>query len=579
METITHHVQFCVIGGGMAGICAAIAAARHGVKTLIMQERPVFGGNASSEIRMWVCGSPHLLETGLVEEFRLENLYRNTYVNFSVWDSILFEKVRFQENLISLLNCSCLSAEMDGSKIRSVTGWQMTTQQFHKVEADYFADCSGDSVLAPLTGAEFRLGREASSEFGESLAQKQEDRKTMGLSCLIQARETSSPKKFIPPSWAYTYPDDTSLSHRNHTIDATQNFWWMELGGERDSIRDTEEIRDELLKTAFGIWDHIKNHGDHGADNWELDWVGFLPGKRESRRYVGDYILHQADVLSGGHFDDTVAYGGWPIDDHHPGGIRYDGPPNTNIVPKAPYGIPLRCLYSKNIDNLWFAGRNISTTHTGLSSTRVMATCATLGQAVGCAVGCAVKNSNLSPRETASEHIREIQDMLMDDDCYLPGFQRTIPEICRNATLSASSGDPESLRNGIDRELDGNLNLWNCRIGDTAEYDFGEEKSIREIRLVFDSDLEHPNLNVVANYWLQGKVFTPPSSLVSAFDLLADGKIIYHTDNNYQRLIRIPVDIRARKLTLRILGFAGQQDSGGVFAFDAQEIRKNRTHP
>ncbi len=574
METVTHRVQFCVIGGGLAGMCAAIAAARHGVKTLIMQERPVFGGNASSEIRMWVCGSPHQLETGLVEEFRLENLYRNTYVNFSVWDSILFEKVRFQENLISLLNCSCLSAEMDGSKIRSVTGWQMTTQQFHKIEADYFADCSGDSVLAPLTGAEFRLGREAQSEFGESLAQKEPDRKTMGLSCLIQARETSSPKKFIPPSWAYSYPDDTHLSHRGHRIAGTQNFWWMELGGEQDSIRDTEEIRDELLKTAFGIWDHIKNHGDHGADNWELDWVGFLPGKRESRRYVGDYILHQADVQSGGHFDDTVAYGGWPIDDHHPGGIRYDGPPNINIVPKTPYGIPLRCLYSKNIGNLWFAGRNISTTHTGLSSTRVMATCATLGQAVGCAVSCAVKNGNLPPRETASEHIREIQNLLMDDDCYLPDFRREIPAICRDAKLTASSGDPEVLRNGIDRELDGNTNLWNCRTGDTAEYDFGEEKSIGEIRLVFDSDLKRPKLNVVANYWLQGKVFAPPSTLVSAFELLADGKVVYRTDSNYQRLIRIPVDIRARKLTLRILGFAGQQDSGGVFAFDAQEIRK-----
>ncbi|MBR4663043.1 MAG: FAD-dependent oxidoreductase, partial [Lentisphaeria bacterium] len=418
METIVHRVQFCVIGGGLAGMCAAIAAARHGVKTLIMQERPVFGGNASGEIRMWVCGSPHQLETGLVEEFRLENLYRNTYVNFSVWDSILFEKVRFQDNLTSLLNCSCLAAEMDGAKIRSVTGWQMTTQQFHKVEADYFADCSGDSVLAPLTGAEFRLGREAQSEFGESLAQKEPDRKTMGLSCLIQARETSSPKKFIPPSWAYCYPDDSQLSHRGHRIEGTQNFWWMELGGEQDSIHDTEEIRDDLLKTAFGIWDHIKNHGDHGADNWELDWVGFLPGKRESRRYVGDYILHQADVQSGGRFDDTVAYGGWPIDDHHPGGLRYNGPPNINIVPKEPYGIPLRCLYSKNIENLWFAGHNISTTHTGLSSTRVMATCATLGQAVGCAVSAAVKNGNLPPRETASKHIREVQNLLMDDDCW-----------------------------------------------------------------------------------------------------------------------------------------------------------------
>ena len=570
METIVHRVQFCVIGGGLAGMCAAIAAARHGVKTLIMQERPVFGGNASGEIRMWVCGSPHLLETGLIEEFRLENLYRNTYVNFSVWDSILFEKVRFQENLTSLLNCSCLSAEMDGSRIVSVTGWQMTTQQFHKVQADHFADCSGDSVLAPLTGAEFRIGREAKSEFGESLAQKQEDRKTMGLSCLIQARETPSPKKFIPPSWAYTYPDDTHLLRRGHKLDAIQNFWWMELGGEQDSIRDTEEIRDDLLKVAFGVWDHIKNRGDHGADNWELDWVGFLPGKRESRRCLGDHILSQQDVMSGGHFPDTVAYGGWPIDDHHPGGIRYDGPPNICILPKTPYGIPLRCLYSKNIGNLWFAGRNISATHTGLSSTRVMATCATLGQAVGCAVAASVRNGLTSPRETCSGHIREVQKMLLDDDCFLPGFRREVPALCRTAELSASSGDPEMLRNGIDRELEGKSNRWLCRTGDTAEYDFGEAKPLRTIRLVFDSDLKRPKQNMMANYWLESTVFSPPGTLVSAFELLADGKVICHAENNYQRLVRIPVNVKARKLTLRVLQFAGKQESGGVFAFDAE---------
>ncbi len=389
VETIVHKVSFCVVGGGIAGMCAAIAAARKGIKTLIMQERPVFGGNASSEVRMWVCGTPGFPETGLVEEFRLENLYRNTYPNYSVWDSILFEKVRFQENLISLLNCSCQDAVTENGRIRSVTGWQSTTQTFHKVEADYFADCSGDSILALLSGAEFRIGRETKSEFGESLAQDVPDRKTMGLSCILQARETDSPRKFIPPAWAYCYPDDASFPARGHKLEKLQNFWWLEFGGDQDSIRDTEEIRDDLLKAAFGIWDHIKNRGDHGADNWELDWVGFLPGKRESRRCIGDHILNQQDVLGGGHFPDTVAYGGWPIDDHHPGGFRHDGPPNTNIIPERPYGIPARCLYSRNVENLLFAGRNISASHTALSSCRVMATCGTLGQAAGTIVAAA----------------------------------------------------------------------------------------------------------------------------------------------------------------------------------------------
>ena len=224
MKTITHKVSLCVIGGGLAGMCTAISAARQGISTLIMQERPVFGGNASSEIRMWVCGARNCLETGLIEEIRLENQYRNTQINYSVWDSILFEKVRFQENLESLLNCSCLQAETENGVIRSVTGWQMTTQTYHKVEADFFADCSGDSIVALLSGAEVRKGREGSGEFNESLAPEEADSKTMGLSCLLQAREMTTPQKYIPPAWANKYPDEDSFPQRGHDLNKIQNF-------------------------------------------------------------------------------------------------------------------------------------------------------------------------------------------------------------------------------------------------------------------------------------------------------------------------------------------------------------------
>ena len=569
MQTLVHKVDFCVIGGGLAGMCAAIAAARHGIKTLIMQERPVFGGNASSEIRMWVCGAKGCLETGLIEEIRLENLYRNTYINFSVWDSILFEKVRFQDNLSSLLNCSCQSVEMNGNQIVSVTGYQMTTQTYHKVEAKYFADCSGDSILAPLTGAKFRIGREDSSEFGESLAHEQADCKTMGLSCLIQAREKDSPRKFIPPEWAYVYPDDKSFGERGHKLNKMQNFWWMELGGDKDSIADTETLRDELLKTAFGIWDHIKNQGDHGAENWELDWVGFLPGKRESRRCIGDHILNQKDIEDGGHFEDTVAYGGWPIDDHHPGGILHMGPPNRNIILDKIYGIPMRCLYSQNVENLYFAGRNISASHIGLSSCRVMATCATLGQAVGCAVATACKYE-LSPRLTAQKHIREIQQMLMDDDCYIPGFTRDIPEICKSASIFSNVGDPSVLLNGIERELNDCENYWHCGENDFVGYTFNKEEEIKEIRIVFNSDLSRPFHNIVAHYFLEERIFTPPETLVEDFDIEADGKVIYCKKGNYQRLIKIPVSCKAKELKLIIRKIRFNSDKCGVFAFDAK---------
>jgi len=448
-----HKADFCVVGGGLAGMCAAIAAARHGAGVVLMHDRPVLGGNASSEIRMWVCGArgPNNRETGILEEIMLDNLRRNPRRNYSIWDALLYEKVRFEPNITLLLNCSCLDAAMEGNHIRTVTGWQLTTQTWHTVEADLFADCSGDSVLAPLTGADYRIGREARREFGEDIEPVEADRKTMGMSCLIQARETDRPQTFIPPDWAHSYPSDDDLSHRDHSV-AGNNFWWIELGGEQDSIHDTETIRDELLKEAFGIWDHIKNHGDHGAENWALEWVGFLPGKRESRRYLGDYLLTQNDLRGEGRFNDIVAYGGWPMDDHHPAGLRWKGEPTIFHNVPSPYGIPYRCLYSRNVDNLFFAGRNISVTHAGLSSTRVIATCAIVGQAVGAAASLAVRDG-LSPRGVYERRIGELKQTLMDDDCYLPWNVRELPELTKRADLTAAEGDPEPLRNGVDRPV------------------------------------------------------------------------------------------------------------------------------
>ena len=572
METIRHKVEFCVVGGGMAGMCAAIAAARHGVKTLLMHERPVLGGNASSEIRMWVCSAYNCLETGLIEEIRLEDFYRNNYPNYSVWDSILYEKVQFQENLTCLLNCSCLDAAMENGRIRSVKGWQMTTQCFHEVEADYFADCSGDSILAPLTGAEFRIGREAKSEFGETLAQDVPDKKTMGMSCLMQARETDSPQKFIPPAWANKYPSDDAFPERGHTLEGYQNFWWIELGGDQDSIRDTESIRDELLKVTFGLWDHIKNHGDHGADNWVLDWVGFLPGKRESRRYVGDHILSEKEVLSGGKFEDIAAYGGWPIDDHHPDGFHYFGPPNTNILPEQPYGIPLRSLYSKNIPNLLFAGRNISASHTALSSTRVMATCATLGQAVGTTVYHALQHG-LTPRDVCAGNFREIQNTLMDDDCYLPGLKRPVAPLSAQAKLTVSNGNAESLRNGVDRPLGNEANAWSCGNGMSAAYEFGEKVQLSEARIVFDSNLNRIHYNMISNYpkklSKEMPKFETPETLVKAFHLEADGVEIFREKNNYQRLVKIPLACKASTLRLVIDEVRSPKETR-VFAFEVK---------
>ena len=347
-NAICHQADICVIGGGMAGMIAAISAARHGARVVLMHDRPVLGGNASSEIRMWIRGAAgrENRETGILQELELENIYRNPTMNYSLWDSVLLQAVMAEKNITLLLNCSCLDCQTAGNRITSVTGWQLNTYAFHTVEAQIFLDCSGDSILAPLCGAAYRVGREGQNDLGESEAPAQADRKTMGNSCLIEARQTDHPCPFTAPEWANVYPDDASMMDKNHDFIGTGvNFWWIELGGEQDTIADTQTLNMELLKIAFGVWDHIKNRGDHGADNWELEWVGFLPGKRESRRYEGDYMLTQQDLSTGRPFPDVVAYGGWTMDNHLPAGFYAPGYSSHHLPVNAPYPIPYRCLY------------------------------------------------------------------------------------------------------------------------------------------------------------------------------------------------------------------------------------------
>ena len=554
MREKMHTVDFCIVGGGMAGICASLAAARHGARVALIQDRPMVGGNSSSEIRMCVNGAHGLnnRETGIIEEILLENRYRNPLCNYSMWDAVLYEKVRFEPNITLLLNCTVNSLAMDGSRIRSVKGWQLTTETWHTVEASLFADCSGDSILAPLSGAEFRIGREARTEFNEDIEPIDADQKTMGLSCLIQARQTDHPQAFNPLSWANKYLRDEDLPHREHTPFTDTNFWWIELGGELDSIHDTEEIRDELLKVAFGVWDHIKNHGDHGAENWVLDWIGFLPGKRESRRYVGDHILTQNDVRLEGRFDDLVAYGGWTMDDHHPGGMSWKGEPTIFHPAPSPFGIPYRCLYSRNIENLFYAGRNISVTHAAMSASRVMATCALLGQAVGTAAALALRD-RLTPGGIYRERITELQNTLMEDDSYLPWHVRLVPELSLSAQLSASEGDPEPLRNGLDRPTGEVDNGWQGNPGSWVQYTFARPEKITLMRFIFDSDLNRPGETMAFHYPLHMQPAGVPQTLVRSFTIEAlnpDNQWIpcLHEQNNYQRLQRYTVEIQTKAL-------------------------------
>lgn len=582
-KVIRHKVEVAVIGGGLAGMLAAIAAAREGAAVLLMQDRPVLGGNCSSEIRMWAlgCHGRNNRETGILEEILLENMYRNPTRNFSIWDSILYEKVKQEKNITLLLNCSCNALQMEQNRIVSVEGWQLTTYIRHQVEADIFIDCSGDSVLAPMSGALHRMGREGREEYGEDIAPEQADAKTMGMTCMLQARETDHPVAYIPPTWAKVYESDDQLPHRGHDLaEPTMNYWWMELGGEQNCIEDTEEIRDELLAVAFGVWDHIKNRGEHHAANWELDWVGFLPGKRESIRYIGDHVMTQHDVRSEGRFEDIIAYGGWSMDDHNPGGLNYPGEPTIYHPAPAPFGIPYRSLYSKNIENLMFAGRNISVTHTAMSSCRVMATCAILGQAAGTAAAIAVKRS-LTPRMVYEKAIGELQETLMENDCWLPWKKRTVPILTQKAALICPAENGENLRSGVERPIGGEDNGAYLPLGEAVTYRMEERVLIKQVRFVLDSDLERESCTghermrrypMLCNRFLDMASFGFPQTMLKRFRIECRNESgewipVFEETNNYQRLVRLPLNVVTDGVRLIPLETWGAE-TAHIFAFE-----------
>lgn len=572
--TKTPSADVCVIGGGMAGLCAAIASARHGARTILLHDRPVLGGNASSEIRMWICGAhgKQNKETGILEEIQLANLHRNPSLNYSIWDSVLYEKAFFQPNLHVELNCSVLDAQMDGGRIASATGWQLTSQTWHTVQAGQFIDCSGDSILAPLTGAAWRHGREARQEFGEDIEPEAGDDRTMGQSLLIQVHRTDEPQPFTPPTWAYRFESPHDLAYRIRGVHA-HNFWWVEVGGIDDTIHDAEPIRDQLMRIVYGVWDYIKNVAPEReeAANWAIHWIGSHPGKRENRRYEGDHIMTQHDVEDAGKFDDVVAFGGWTMDDHHPAGLLYPDKPTVFHPAPSPFGIPYRSLYSRNIDNLLFAGRNISVTHAALSSTRVMATCAVIGQAAGTAAALCAKHAT-SPRGVYESHLRQLQQTLMDDDAFLPGFTRAIDPIATEAKLTGPCDHVDRLIDGADRDREDEQHHVAVPVGEGITYEWDAPRWVAGVRLTFDSNLDNDKRMPCA-YPVKGDRQAMPDTLVRRFRIevrvaATDWRLAHRVEDNVDRLVRLPIDGEINAVRLVVDATWGGDDEAAVLAFE-----------
>ena len=551
--------DFIVVGGGMAGVCAAIEAARSGAKTALVHARPVLGGNASSEIRVHISGADHGMEkpdyaeSGLLYELMLENKARNEHFSYSIWDMILFEAAKNTENLTVYYNTVLYDCETDGNRITAALCVQETTEMRYRLTAPLFADCTGNGTLGYYAGAEYRQGSESRAETGEIDAPEAGNNERMGNTIYFRARNTGHPVKFTPPSFAkkYTEHDLRFRMHcANHKVDYSgckdpekneacggvsargvdYGYFWIELMGETDDIiTDYENIRDELVASLYGVWDHIKNGGDHGAENHELEWVGMLPGTRESRRLMGDYILSETDILENRVFEDAVAYGGWCVDLHCPHGLL-----DTDIMPSGDcrfydgvYTIPYRCYYSKNIENLFMAGRNISATKLGMCSTRIIGCCAIGGQAVGAAAALCAKYG-CDPRGL-SNRVGELQQHLLRRDCFIPGFgNEDALDLARSAKFTATSykanREPEKVIDGVARKLGDDFHGWTSdgirEGGEVLTMDFGEEKALSELSLTFHSDFSYPiRVTMAPNRQVQQRTGVP-AELVKDYDVI-----------------------------------------------------------
>ncbi|MBN1591116.1 MAG: FAD-dependent oxidoreductase [Pirellulales bacterium] len=439
-----------VVGGGLAGVCCAVTAARAGARVVLFQDRPVLGGNASSEVRMVVSGATASMannnrwarEGGVIDEFLVENVFRNPEGNALLSDALLLDIVVAEPNITLLLNTAVFEViKSDPETISRVVGFCSQNETFYEAAAPLFCDASGDGIVGFLAGAAFRMGAESADEFGEPLAPAADYGELLGHTIYFQSKDVGRPVRFVPPEFALNDLGKITRCDRIHSGIQGRDFWWLEYGGRLDTIHDTETIKWELWRIVYGIWNHIKNSGKFPeAETLTLEWVGGVPGKRESRRFEGRYMLTQNDIVERRSHEDTVSYGGWSLDLHPAGGVYSDRPPCNQWHSQGIYPIPYRAMVSRSLDNLFLAGRNISASHVAFGSTRVMATCAHNAQAVGMAAALC-RRHNVNPADLGTHPwIDRLRTELARVDQYIPGYCRQDPDdLAQQATITASS--------------------------------------------------------------------------------------------------------------------------------------------
>jgi len=450
LHSQTVEADLVVVGGGLAGVCCSLTAAREGLRVVLIHDRPVLGGNASSEVRLWVLGATSHMgnnnrwarEGGAIDELLVENMHRNPEGNPLIFDTILLEKVAEEPNITLLLNTAVFEVRKSTpDSIDAVRGFCSQSSTMFSARAPLFCDASGDGIVGFLAGAAFRIGAEARDEFGEGMAPQQPHTRLLGHSIYFYTKDTGRPVQFTAPHFALS---DITAIPRWRSFNAKEHgcqLWWIEFGGLLDTVHASEAIKWELWKVVYGVWNHIKNSGRFPeAENLTLEWVGTIPGKRESRRFEGDYMLRQHDIVEQRRHEDAVSFGGWAIDLHPAEGVYSAESPCTQWHSKGLYQIPFRCLYSRNIRNLFLAGRIISASHVAFGSTRVMATCGHNAQAVGMAAAFCSRDHRQPKELAAAGQIPELQRRLLRSGQHIPLLTTgDADDLASSATVRCSS--------------------------------------------------------------------------------------------------------------------------------------------
>ncbi len=448
------HFDYVVIGAGPAGVPAAIEAARNGLKVALVSGRPTIGGNASNEGTVGLDGAASrnrgAWEGGIANEIR--NLHMTKDLS---WQCCMETLCEAEENLTVFTSELCIDAESENGHIISATTVNTKTLKKTKFFADFFCDCSGDGWLGYYAGAAYRVGREAKWEYDEKFAPETPDTLTMsGCLCdeqgemkhmrIYQAVLTDKEVPFTAPDWAIKLPEGEALHRKPPVLRCAA--WWLENSNDHDDLWDDEFSRDEMVRLALGYFHWLKNSAPLNEKQskeikyYELCGLAMHNSKRENRRLIGDYVFNQNDCVADKTYPDTISYCGWSIDVHHPKGIYSgaEGAFHSNMtIPCSP--LPYRIIYSKNIDNLFMAGRCCSVSHIGLGTVRVESTLATLGQATGAAAALC-KKYGTTPRGIYESYISELQQLLLRHDLTIPGvFNTDEKDLARTAKVSASS--------------------------------------------------------------------------------------------------------------------------------------------